>query len=98
MTKNNLGKKGFIALTAPYNSSSSEAVRAGTQKQQEPGGERCCLLACSACSLIEPRATIPGMAPPTMGWAFPHQLLIMKIPYIPIFYLFVFVFQDRVSL
>jgi hypothetical protein len=26
-------------------------------------------LACSACFLIKPRTTIPGMAPPTMGWA-----------------------------
>ena len=29
--------------------------------------ERCPLLACSACFLIEPRTTSPGMAPPTMG-------------------------------
>jgi hypothetical protein len=38
------------------------------------------LVACSACFLIEPRTTSPGMAPPTMGWALPHQTLIMKMP------------------
>jgi len=26
------------------------------------------LLACSACFLMEPKITSPGMAPPTMGW------------------------------
>jgi hypothetical protein len=26
------------------------------------------LMACSACFLIEPRTTSPGMAPPTMSW------------------------------
>ena len=40
-----------------------------------------CLLACSACFLIEPRTTSLGMAPPTMGWALPHQSLIKKMPY-----------------
>jgi hypothetical protein len=29
--------------------------------------EGCYLLACSACFLIEPKTTSPGMAPPTMG-------------------------------
>ena len=33
------------------------------------------LMACSACSLIEPRTSSPGMAPPTMGWALPQQSL-----------------------
>jgi hypothetical protein len=32
-------------------------------------------LACSACFLIELRTTSPGMAPPTLGWALPHQSL-----------------------
>ena len=41
--------------------------------------EGCCLLACSACFLIEPRTTRPGMAPPTMGRALPHQSLIKEI-------------------
>ena len=30
-----------------------------------------CSLACSACFLIAPRTTSPGMTPPTMGWALP---------------------------
>ena len=43
--------------------------------------EGCCLLACSACCVIERRTTSPGMAPPTMGWALPYQSLIKEIPY-----------------
>ena len=30
---------------------------------------------------IESRTTSPGMAPPTMDWALPHQSLIKKTPY-----------------
>lgn len=30
-------------------------------------------LACSTSFLLEPRTTGPGMAPPMMGWALPHQ-------------------------
>jgi hypothetical protein len=37
MTKRKLGRKGFISLTVPQNSPSSNAVRAGTQAGQEPG-------------------------------------------------------------
>lgn len=37
------------------------------------------LMACSACSLVEP--TSPGMASPTMGWALSHWSLIQKMPY-----------------
>jgi hypothetical protein len=29
-------------------------------------------LVCLTCFLIEPRSTSPRMAPPTVGWAFPH--------------------------
>jgi hypothetical protein len=39
------------------------------------------LTVCSACFLIKPRTTSPGMAPPTIGWALPHQSPIKKIPY-----------------
>jgi hypothetical protein len=31
-------------------------------------------MACSVSFLIEARIISPGMAPPTMGWAVPHQL------------------------
>lgn len=34
--KSNLGRKGFILPTVPWNSSSSEAVRIGTQAGQAP--------------------------------------------------------------
>jgi hypothetical protein len=34
----------------------------------------------SAYFLIELRTTSPGMAPPTMCWAFPYQSLIRKMP------------------
>jgi hypothetical protein len=34
----NSERKVFISLIVPYNSSSSKAVRAGTQTGQEPGG------------------------------------------------------------
>lgn len=49
--------------------------------------ERCHLLTCSptpACSdycLTELRTTNPGMIPPKMGWAFPHQSLTKIILY-----------------
>jgi hypothetical protein len=39
-------------------------------------------LACSACFLIEPKTTSPGMAPHTMSWALPSWSLIeKKMPY-----------------
>jgi hypothetical protein len=37
------------------------------------------LLACSACFLIEPRATFPEVAWFIVGWALPHQLLVKKV-------------------
>ena len=37
--------------------------------------------ACSDCYLIELRTTSPGMIPPKMGLAFPHQSLIKTILY-----------------
>ena len=39
------------------------------------------LMACTACFLKEPRTTSPGMAPPKVGWALPHQSLSKKITY-----------------
>jgi len=60
MTKKKLGRKGFIQLTFPHCCSSLKEVRTGTQAGQGAGAdaeamEGCFLLACSACSLIEPR-------------------------------------------
>jgi hypothetical protein len=60
---------------------------------QEPGGRSwyrghggmlltgLLIMACSPCSLKEIKATSPGMAWPTMGWAILHQSLIKKMPY-----------------
>jgi hypothetical protein len=36
-------------------------------------------MACSTCFLTDPRATGPKVAPSTVGWALPYQLLIKKI-------------------
>jgi hypothetical protein len=61
--------------------------RAGTWRQelmQRPWRELLTglfMVAFSACFLIEPRATSSGMATPTLGWNFPHQSLINKMPY-----------------
>jgi hypothetical protein len=71
----------------------TKEVRTGTHTGQELGGRSWCRghgrvlltgllpLACSACFLIEPRTTSPGLAPPTMGWALPSWSLIKKTPY-----------------
>ena len=88
MTKSQLGREELIWLTLSMKEAST-----GTQRRQEPGGRSWCRshgglllpgllsMACSACLLIEPRTTSPGMAPPTMGWALPHWSLIEEIPY-----------------
>jgi hypothetical protein len=76
-----LGRKRFIQLTLPYQGSSSKEVRTGIQTGQEPDAEAMeegmlltgsLPIAFSVCFLIEPRTTSPGMAPPTISWAFPH--------------------------
>ena len=38
-------------------------------------------LAYSACFLIEPKTTSPGMAPPTLGWALSIDKLLIKMSY-----------------
>jgi hypothetical protein len=49
-------------------------VRAGTQDRNLEAGteaeatEEHCLLACSACFLIQHRTTYLGVTPPTVGW------------------------------
>ena len=76
------GGKGLFNSLFHSNSSSSKAVRQGLCR---PGTWRqelmqrpwrvlltgLLLMACSACSLTEPRTSRPGMA--TVGLAFPHQ-------------------------
>lgn len=38
------------------------------------------LMACSACSLAQPRTTTPGLALSRVGWAHPHKSSVKKIP------------------
>jgi hypothetical protein len=38
-------------------------------------------MVCSACFLIEPSTTSPGVMPPTIGWVLSHQSLIKNMPY-----------------
>jgi hypothetical protein len=83
MTKKYVEKKRFLWLTLPHHRSSSRETRTGTQIGQEPGGGAdaethrgvlltdLLLMVCSACFLIEPRTTSPGMDP-TMGWTLPY--------------------------
>jgi hypothetical protein len=72
MTKKQVGEERvYLAYTSILLFITKE-VRTGTQAGQEAGAdaeamEGCSLLACSACSLIEPKTTSPEMAPPTRG-------------------------------
>ena len=86
MTKSKLGKKKFVWLTYSYYSPSLKEVWTEFKhgKYLETGADaearkKFCLLACSACFLIELRITSPGMAPFTMAWALPHWSLIKKM-------------------
>jgi len=84
--RSKLGRKGCIQLTLPHGCSSPKKVRTGTQAGQEAGAdaeamEGCYWLPYSACSLIEPKTTSPGMAPPTMGWVLLPWSLVDKMPY-----------------
>lgn len=70
--------------------STAQEVRIGTQNGRkleegtdaEPWSAAYWLAPHALLSLsIGPRSVSPGMASPTMGWAFPHQSLIRKISY-----------------
>jgi hypothetical protein len=83
-----LGRKGFIRLTLPYCCSSPRKsgleLKQGRKQELMQRPWRDVLtglppLACSACSLIEPKTTRPEMVPPT--GAFPLWSLIEKMPY-----------------
>lgn len=82
----------FIWLTLLHTQrcSSLKEVGIGPETGQEPGGRSRCRgcggearspQACLACFLIQSRTSRPGTAPPTMGWALPHQSIIKKRPY-----------------
>ena len=92
MTESKLGRKGSVWLTLPHCSPPLKEVSTKTQAGLGPGGSSSCtghgelllagllLMAPSACFVIEPRTTSPGMASLAVGWTFPHQSLI-KMPY-----------------
>ena len=46
-----------------------------------PGAAGLTFMSCSACVLIEAKTVIPGVAPPTVGWALPRQSLIKRMLY-----------------
>lgn len=85
MNKSTLVMKKFIWLTLPCRSPSLWEVRAGTQVGAVVGTvEKCCLqgllpMACSACFPIYLRTTCPEVTPPTVGEAFPNQLIIENV-------------------
>ena len=97
MTKKHVRREGSNQLTYLHCCSSLEEVRTGTQIEQDPGGRNWhrshggwasgdpayWLAFHGLLSLLSYRTqpASPGMAPPTMGWALPHQSQIGKMPY-----------------
>lgn len=94
MTKPSCGGMGFIWLTLPYitvhhQRTLRQELRHG--RNQEAGAKAkaivgaastgLLLLACLTCFLIGLSTTSPGMGPPKMDWALPHQSLIKKASY-----------------
>jgi hypothetical protein len=72
MTKKQVGEERVYSAYISILLFITKEVRTGTQVGQEAGAdaeamEGCSLLACSACSLIEPQTTSPEMVPPTKG-------------------------------
>jgi hypothetical protein len=76
MTKEQVGEERVYSAYTSTLLFITEKVRTGTQAGEAgtdaEAMEGCFLLACSACSLIEPKTTSPGMAPPTRGT--PHLI------------------------
>jgi hypothetical protein len=72
MTKKQVGEEEVYSAYTSILLFITKEVRTGTQAGQEAGAdaeamEGYSLLACPACSLIEPKTTSPEMAPPTRG-------------------------------
>ena len=70
-----------ILLFINKGSQDRNSIRAGTWRQELIDAEALeglltglHLVACSACFLIAPRTTFPGMALPTMGWGPPTSI------------------------
>jgi hypothetical protein len=71
-----VGKKGYISLRVP-NDSSSKAVRAGTRNRNLEAGADA--EAMEGAALLAHTLSSPGMEPPMVGWALPHQSVIKKM-------------------
>jgi hypothetical protein len=72
MTKKQVGEERVYSAYTSILLFITKEVRTGTQTGQGAGAdaeatEGCSLLACSACSLIEPKTTSPEMVPPRSG-------------------------------
>jgi hypothetical protein len=70
MTKKQVGEERVYSAYTSILLFITKKIRTGPQAGQEAGAdaeamEGCSLLACSACSLIEPKTTSPEMVPPT---------------------------------
>lgn len=78
--KINVWRKEWVCFSFLFHSIVCHSGTSGQEHKQhknlvvgadaEAMGE-CCLLACSVCLIIHSRTTCPGVALPTMGWAFP---------------------------
>jgi hypothetical protein len=86
------GRKGLLVLDSAYTSrfqsttggsqdGNSDSPESQRQKPLKRPRRECCLLACSACFLREPKTTSLGVGSP-IGWALPYQSVILKMPYI----------------
>jgi hypothetical protein len=79
MAKKQVGEERVYSVYTSMLLFITKEVRTGTHTGQEPGGTNggrshggmlligLLPLACSACFLIEPKTTSPGVEPPTMG-------------------------------
>jgi hypothetical protein len=94
MKHHDQSKLGLFGLDFQHHSSSLKEIRTGTQTEQKPGGRSWCkghggvlligLLHRASCSvffLVELKTSSPEVAPPTVGWALPHQALFKKMSY-----------------
>lgn len=96
IAKINMKRKGFLSAVSFHFQVTVHCwgrTGAGTQMRQEPEGRNqsrshggalltdLFLIAGSACFPIPSRTTCPGMAPPTIDWTLPYQLLVKKTPY-----------------
>lgn len=84
--ESNTGRKRFIWLTLPLGSQGRNSNRTGTWRQEVKQNQRITTawllsLTHSACFLIQPWTSCPGVALPKMVRALPHQSLMEKIPH-----------------